>query len=147
MYHEIIHEIEINIPENENHVINIEFDNTNYKEVSNQLMSEIDIELGEEDSLSVDVPLGNDIECTVHRNNSNNERLLYCLNWEDKAYDATISLNLSSGFYKIDKIDMVSVRSMAKVGGSEVFNSSELRLFKLRIKKGDTFVLRIQGVE
>jgi len=127
-------------------LVEIDMDNTNYDEVSNKLMTAVHNELGANGALTINAD-DNDLECTVHRNKNNNDQLLFCLNWEDKGYEAIFSLNLSSGFYKIDKIDMVSVRSMTKVGGSEVFNSSELRRFKLKINKGDTFVLRIQGVE
>jgi len=126
--------------------IDIDLANTNYKDVSNRVMSLIRGELGVNASLSVDA-LGHDIECTIHKNKINNEQLLFCLNWEDKEYQAVFSLNVPSGQYAFDKVDLVAVTTMKKNDGNEFFDANDLNNFKLNINKGDSFILRIQKVE
>lgn len=133
---------------NDNHfkLVEIGMGVTNYDEVSSKLMAIVNEEIGVNRSLIVDTA-GKDIECTLQKNNYRNEQLLFCLNWEDKDYNVIFGLNLLNGLYKVDKIDLFSVRSMNMAGASSFLNSSDLKLFKLGIKKGDAFVLRIQEIK
>ena len=123
--------------------VKIDFDNTNYKTVSDKLMAAVDNVLGRELTLSVNAS-GHDIECTVHSHIRNNDKLIFCLNWESKAYQVGFNLNVSNGLYIMNKVDMESIRSMAKVDGEDIFTAIDLKNFKINVKEGDAFVLRVQ---
>jgi len=126
--------------------VKIDFNNTNYEIVSDKLMTAVDNALGRELTLSVNAS-DHDIECTVHRHIRNNDKLLFCLNWENKGYQVGFNLNAPDGLYKINKIDLESISLMVKADGEEVFDAIELKSLNINIKKGDAFVLRVQEVK
>jgi len=123
--------------------VQIDFDNTNYATVSGKLMTAIDNMIRQERTLSVNAS-GHDIECTVHRHLRNNDKLIFCLNWESKAYQVSFNLNVPKGLYIMNKVDMESIRSMVKVDGEDVFSAIDLKSFKVNVKEGEAFVLRVQ---
>jgi O-antigen ligase len=113
-----------------------------YDDVSQRLSQRLRAVLGSANPLTFDAA-GRDVECSIME--KDDDRLLFCLNWENQALDVELGMNLHDGGYEASVVTL-DRESVATIGGKSVLAASDLARFRLALAPEAAEVIIVRRV-
>ncbi|MFQ5469474.1 MAG: hypothetical protein ACE5EH_04115 [Gammaproteobacteria bacterium] len=118
--------------------------NENYESFSQKIMQVLN-------SMDLDYPMklntySQDVECSIRSNYKNNNKLLFCQNWEQKAVEFSVSVNLLLGKYSLSVVTLEHA-SPATIDDKAILTNKDFEKFQLSLAEGEAKILFIESLD
>ena len=120
----------------------IDLARSRYDDLSSLLSKRVRDALGSTAPLRFDAA-GRDVECSVMENDD--DRLLFCLNWESQPLDVDVGVNVPDGRYEASIITM-DREVPARIGDKSTLGASDLAQFRLALGPEEAAVIVVRRV-
>ena len=122
--------------------ITIDLARSRYHDLSRLLVQRVGHALGSAAPLHFDAA-NHDVECSVME--KDDDRLLFCLNWESQALDVDVGVNVPEGSYDVS-IATMDRESPARIGSKSIVSASDLAGFRLALEAEEAAVIVVHRV-